>query len=50
MNILIIDDVLTTGETMRSCINLMRKLNPKRISFLVISYSNRFMSKFDVRK
>ena len=49
-NILIIDDVLTTGETMRSCINLMRKLNPKRISFLVISYSNRFMSKFDVRK
>ena len=49
-NVLIVDDVLTTGETMKACIKLLKKLKPNKISFLVISYSNRFMSKFDERK
>lgn len=49
-NVIIIDDVITTGETMKTCINLIKKLKPKKIKFLTISYSSRFESKFDERK
>lgn len=36
-NILLVDDVFTTGSTMKSMINLIKQLKPKRIKILVIS-------------
>ena len=35
--VLIVDDIYTTGSTMRSAINLIEKLNPKTIRVLVIA-------------
>ncbi len=35
--ILIVDDVFTTGSTVRSMINLVKSKNPKRIKVLVMS-------------
>ena len=35
--ILMVDDIYTTGSTMKSAINLVEKLNPKRIEVLVIA-------------
>ena len=35
--VLLVDDVYTTGSTMKSAINLVEKLNPKRIEVLVIA-------------
>ena len=35
--ILIVDDIYTTGSTMKSAINLVEKLNPKKISVLVMA-------------
>ena len=35
--ILIVDDVYTTGSTMRTAIELVKELNPKKIKVLVIS-------------
>lgn len=35
--ILIVDDVYTTGSTMKSAINLVKQLNPKEIKILVMS-------------
>ena len=35
--VLIVDDVYTTGSTMKSAINLIEKLNPKTIKVLVIA-------------
>lgn len=34
--VLIVDDIFTTGSTIRSCIKLIKKLNPKKIKVLVI--------------
>ena len=36
-NVLIVDDVYTTGSTIRSAINLVEKLNPKSIKVLVVA-------------
>ena len=36
-NVLIVDDVYTTGSTMKSAINLVEKLNPKSIKVLVVA-------------
>ena len=35
--ILMVDDIYTTGSTMKSAINLVEKLNPKRIEVLAIA-------------
>ena len=35
--VLIVDDIYTTGSTMKSAINLIEKLNPKQIKVLVIA-------------
>ena len=35
--ILIVDDIYTTGSTMKSAINLVEKLNPRKISVLVMA-------------
>ena len=35
--VLIVDDIYTTGATMKSAINLLEKLNPKAIKVLVIA-------------
>ena len=35
--VLIVDDIYTTGSTMKSEINLIEKLNPKKISVLVMA-------------
>lgn len=36
-NILIVDDVYTTGSTMLSCVELVEALSPKQIKILVLS-------------
>ena len=35
--VLIVDDIYTTGATMKAVINLVEKLNPKEIRVLVLS-------------
>ncbi len=35
-NVLIVDDVFTTGSTVKAMINLAKKYNPKRIKILVL--------------
>lgn len=36
-NILLVDDIFTTGSTMFSCLQLIKKLHPKKIQILVIA-------------
>lgn len=43
-NVLIVDDVLTTGETMKACINLLKGVKVKKIKFVVLSYNCRKVS------
>ena len=38
--ILIVDDIYTTGATMKAAINLIEKLNPKEIRVLVLAKTN----------
>jgi len=35
--VLIVDDIYTTGSTMKAAINLVEKLNPKEIRVLVLA-------------
>ena len=37
IKVLIVDDIYTTGSTMRAAINLVEKLNPKQIRVLVFA-------------
>lgn len=36
-NILLVDDILTTGSTLFSCVQLIKKLQPKKMEILVIA-------------
>ena len=36
-NLLLVDDICTTGSTLKSCIKLLKELNPKKIKILVIA-------------
>lgn len=36
-NILIVDDICTTGSSIKTAINLIKKYNPKRIKILVVA-------------
>ena len=36
-DVLIVDDIYTTGSTMKAAINLVEKLNPKEIKVLVLA-------------
>lgn len=36
-NVLLVDDILTTGSTMKAAIQLVKEANPRRIRFLVIA-------------
>ena len=38
--VLIVDDIYTTGATMKAAINLIEKLNPKEIRVLVLAKTN----------
>lgn len=40
-NICLVDDVLTTGKTLTSLYQILRKYNVRKIKFLVISYTKR---------
>ena len=35
--ILLVDDIMTTGSTLFSCVELLKKLHPKKIEILVIA-------------
>lgn len=36
-NVLLVDDILTTGSTLFSCLQLIKKLHPKKIQILVVA-------------
>lgn len=36
-NILLVDDIMTTGSTLFSCVELLKKLHPKKIEILVVA-------------
>ena len=40
-NILLVDDILTTGSTLFSCVELLKTLHPKRIEILVVAKTKR---------
>ena len=35
--VLLVDDILTTGSTLFSCLQLIKKLHPKKIQILVVA-------------
>ena len=35
--VLIVDDVMTSGNTIRTCIDLLKSANPKKIDYLVLA-------------
>lgn len=37
-SILLVDDVYTTGSTLKACVNLLKSASPKRIKILVVSH------------
>lgn len=37
--ILLVDDVITTGSTLKACLNLLEKQNPKKIEILTIMHA-----------
>ncbi|MCD4734727.1 MAG: hypothetical protein K8R53_01665 [Bacteroidales bacterium] len=39
-NILIVDDVITTGSTIESCINAIPRQTKAKISVIALAYSN----------
>ena len=39
--VLLVDDVLTTGSTMKACINLLKNNQVKKLNFLAMSYTCR---------
>ena len=45
-NVLLVDDVMTTGSSVKSCIKLLSKFNPKSIKILIMSKNRRTMSNF----
>ncbi len=50
LDILIVDDVLTTGNTIASALKLIQKMNPKTLKILVLSLNCRFLENFGDRK
>lgn len=50
MKILIIDDVITSGNTLNTAITLLKEQKPRVIKALVLSYSCRFLELFGERK
>lgn len=46
--ILLVDDIMTTGETLKACLKLLKNKNPKKVKILILA--KRFKEDFEKEK